>query len=165
MKFEALIENYNAGSRSIEELFAELLKLSNSLDDEQQRHVRENMSEEDLVISDILTRPAPELSPEERTEVKKGGVGAAGAVESAAGAQLAAEIGRSLAAQADHRRHPRHRPAARLHAGAVPAEMRGGVRACVRELPGAECGCLCNGSVRTPSYSTRIGYAAARRQR
>ena len=70
-KFEALIESYNAGSRSIEELFDELVKLSNSLNDEQERHVRENMSEEELVIFDILTRPAPELSPEERAEVKK----------------------------------------------------------------------------------------------
>ncbi len=70
-KFEALIESYNAGSRSIEELFEELVKLSNSLNDEQERHVRENMSEEELVIFDILTRPAPELSPKERAEVKK----------------------------------------------------------------------------------------------
>jgi type I restriction enzyme R subunit len=70
-RFDALIESYNAGSRNIEELFEELLKLSNSLNDEQQRHVRENMSEEELVIFDILTRPAPELTTEERTEVKK----------------------------------------------------------------------------------------------
>ncbi len=70
-KFETLIESYNAGSRSIEGLFDELVKLSNSLNDEQQRHVRENMSEEELVIFDILTRPAPELSAEERAEVKK----------------------------------------------------------------------------------------------
>ena len=47
------------------------MKLSNSLNDEQERHVRENMSEEELVIFDILTRPAPELSGEERAEVKK----------------------------------------------------------------------------------------------
>jgi type I restriction enzyme R subunit len=70
-KFEALIESYNAASRSIEELFAELVALSNSLNDEQERHVRENMSEEELVIFDILTRPAPELTSEERAEVKK----------------------------------------------------------------------------------------------
>lgn len=70
-KFETLIQNYNAGSRSIEELFQELLKLSNSLNDEEQRHVRENMSEEELVILDILTRPSPELSTDERDEVKK----------------------------------------------------------------------------------------------
>lgn len=70
-KFEQLIESYNAGSATIEALYAELLNLSNSLNDEQQRHVRENMSEEELVIFDILTRPAPELSPQERVEVKK----------------------------------------------------------------------------------------------
>ena len=70
-KFEELIESYNAGSRNIEELFEELLKLSRSLSDEQQRHVRENMTEEELVIFDILTRPAPELTSDERGEVKK----------------------------------------------------------------------------------------------
>jgi type I restriction enzyme R subunit len=70
-KFEALIESYNSGSRNIEQLFEELLKLSNSLDDEQERHVRESLSEEELVIFDILTRPAPELTAAERDEVKK----------------------------------------------------------------------------------------------
>jgi|CXWL01.1.fsa_nt_gi type I restriction enzyme R subunit len=70
-KFEDLIESYNAGSRNIEDLFKELLALSRDLNDEQQRHVRERLSEEELVIFDILTRPAPELSAEERGEVKK----------------------------------------------------------------------------------------------
>jgi type I restriction enzyme R subunit len=70
-QFEALIESYNAGSRSIEALFEELLILSRNLSDEQQRHVRENMTEEELVIFDILTRPAPDLSDEEREAIKK----------------------------------------------------------------------------------------------
>jgi type I restriction enzyme R subunit len=70
-KLEELIDSYNAGSRNIEELFEELLRLSRSLSEEEQRHVRENMSEEELVIFDILTRPAPELSLDERAEVKK----------------------------------------------------------------------------------------------
>ena len=70
-KFEELIESYNTGSRNIEELFEELLKLSRNLSEEQERHVRENMTEEELVIFDILTRPAPELSAEERAAVKK----------------------------------------------------------------------------------------------
>jgi type I restriction enzyme R subunit len=70
-KFEALIESYNNGSRNVEQLFEELLKLSNGLDEEQERHVRENLSEEELVIFDILTRPAPELTSAERDEVKK----------------------------------------------------------------------------------------------
>ena len=70
-KFEDLIDSYNAGSRNIEQLFEELLKLSRSLTNEQARHVRENMTEEELVVFDILTRPAPELSPDERAEIKK----------------------------------------------------------------------------------------------
>ncbi len=71
VKFEELIESYNTGSRNIEELFEELLKFSRSLNDEQQRHIREQMTEEELVIFDILLRPAPELTTEERTELKK----------------------------------------------------------------------------------------------
>jgi type I restriction enzyme R subunit len=70
-KFQELIEGYNSGSRNIEEVFRELLALSLILTDEQTRHVRENLSEEELTILDILTRPAPELTTEEREEVKK----------------------------------------------------------------------------------------------
>ena len=70
-KFEALIESYNNGSRNIEQLFIELLKLSNSLDEEQERHVRESLTVEELVIFDILTRSGPDLSTAERNEVKK----------------------------------------------------------------------------------------------
>ena len=70
-KFEELIDAYNAGSRNIDELFRELLALSRSLNKEQERHVRENLSEEELVIFDILTRPAPELRAAERAELKK----------------------------------------------------------------------------------------------
>ncbi len=69
--FAALIESYNSGSRNIEQLFLALLQLSKSLDEEEQRHVRERLSEEELVIFDILTRPAPELDAAERAEVKK----------------------------------------------------------------------------------------------
>ncbi|MBI5710280.1 MAG: type I restriction endonuclease subunit R [Candidatus Eisenbacteria bacterium] len=70
-RFEELIESYNAGSRNIEELFEGLLALSRSLTEEQQRHVRERLSEEELTIFDILVRPSPDLSPDERDEVKK----------------------------------------------------------------------------------------------
>jgi len=69
-KFRTLIDSYNAGSRNIEEVFKELLSLSNILTEEQSRHVRENLSEEELTIFDILTRPAPKLSTDERAEVK-----------------------------------------------------------------------------------------------
>ncbi len=52
-------------------MLEELLQLSRSLSEEQQRHVREQLTEEELMIFDLLTRPAPEMSGEERAEVKK----------------------------------------------------------------------------------------------
>jgi type I restriction enzyme R subunit len=70
-KFQELIDAYNAGSRNIEEIFRELIALSNILTEEQKRHVREHLSEEQLTIFDILTRPGPDLTTEEREEVKK----------------------------------------------------------------------------------------------
>ncbi len=102
------------------------LNFSNSLNDEQQRHVRENMSEEELVIFDILTRPAPELIEEERAEVKK--------VARDLLARLKALLvlnWRQKSYEADHRGHAGYRATACLHAGALQPEMLGGVRACV----------------------------------
>ncbi len=66
-KFEELIEAYNSGSKNIDALLEFLKELSH----EEHRHVREHLSEEELVILDILTRPAPELTTEEREEIKK----------------------------------------------------------------------------------------------
>jgi type I site-specific restriction-modification system R (restriction) subunit len=70
-KFEELIADYNAGSLNIDQLFAALLEQSRQLSEEQTRHVRENLLPSELVIFDILTRPAPDLSDAERDEVKK----------------------------------------------------------------------------------------------
>ncbi len=69
-KSEKLIKSYNSGSRNIEQLFQELVKLSTSLDHQEKRHVRKHLSQELPVVFDILTRPAPELSAAERDEVK-----------------------------------------------------------------------------------------------
>ena len=135
-RFEELIESYNAGSRNIEELFEELLKLGRSLSEEQQRHVRENMTEEELVIFDILTRPAPEMSPDERGEVKKVARELLGRLKSLLGTQLAAEVIGPVTAQAGHRRRAGFRPAADLRQAALRTEVFGFVRAHLRELPG-----------------------------
>jgi type I restriction enzyme R subunit len=70
-RFEELIEAYNAGSAQIEQLFLELVKLAGTLTDEETRHAREQLTEEELVVFDLLTRPGPDLTPEERDEVKK----------------------------------------------------------------------------------------------
>ena len=70
-KFEELIDAYNASRLNIEELFRELVALSRNLTDEEQRHLREQLTEEELAIFDILTRPVPEPTTEEQAEVKK----------------------------------------------------------------------------------------------
>jgi type I restriction enzyme R subunit len=70
-KFEALIASYNAGSRSVEEIYKQLLQLSLQLSQEQQRHIRENLSEEELAMFDILLQSAPDLSDNDRAKVKQ----------------------------------------------------------------------------------------------
>jgi type I restriction enzyme R subunit len=70
-KFEALIASYNAGSRSVEEVYKQLLQLSLQLSQEQQRHIRENLSEEELAMFDILLQSAPDLSDSDRAKVKQ----------------------------------------------------------------------------------------------
>ena len=99
--------------------------------------MRENMSEEELVIFDILTRPAPELSAEERAEVKKVARELLARLKELLVLNWRQKSDGPLAAEARHRGRARHRPAARLHARALPPEVLGGVRARVRELPGA----------------------------
>ncbi|MGH8184668.1 MAG: type I restriction endonuclease subunit R, partial [Rhodanobacteraceae bacterium] len=69
-KFERLIEAYNAGSKNIEELFKELLALTRELSDEEKRAVAEGLSEEELALFDILTRPEPRLGKKEEAAVK-----------------------------------------------------------------------------------------------
>ncbi|MBN2390915.1 MAG: DUF3387 domain-containing protein, partial [Anaerolineae bacterium] len=70
-EFQRLIDAYNAGSANVETFFQELVDLAQQLNAEEQRHVRENLSEEELAIFDILTRPGPELSGAERKAVKQ----------------------------------------------------------------------------------------------
>lgn len=71
VKFEELVEAYNSGAANVDELFEKLIAFTAGLSEEEGRHIRENLTEEELVVFDILTRPAPPLSTEERTEVKK----------------------------------------------------------------------------------------------
>jgi len=70
-RFEALIASYNAGSRSVEDVYKLLLQLSLQLSQEQQRHIRENLSEEELAMFDILLKSAPDLSDSDRAKVKQ----------------------------------------------------------------------------------------------
>ncbi len=70
-RFHHLVDDYNAGSKNIESLFADLIELSQQLDEEDQRAMREGLDEEELAVFDLLTRPDPaSLTDEEQTQVK-----------------------------------------------------------------------------------------------
>jgi len=66
-----LIEQYNAGSLNVDELLRRLQSLSKELSKEEQRTVQEGLSEPELAVFDLLTRPDPILSADEREQVKE----------------------------------------------------------------------------------------------
>ena len=70
-RFEKLVAEYNAGSINTERFFQELLDFKNALTEEEGRSLAEGLSEEQLAVFDLLMRPAPELSEDEKTQVKR----------------------------------------------------------------------------------------------
>jgi type I restriction enzyme R subunit len=70
-QFQRMIEEYNAGSRNAEQFFADLIEFTRKLTAEEQRHIAENLSEEELALFDLLTQKPPlKLTKKERTQVK-----------------------------------------------------------------------------------------------
>ena len=69
-RFRQLIDEYNAGTHNLEEFLRRLRAISDELDVEEQRAVREGMSEEELAIFDLLTKPEPDLTRAQAIEVK-----------------------------------------------------------------------------------------------
>jgi type I restriction enzyme R subunit len=70
-RFEKLVADYNAGSMNTESFFRELMAFRNALTEEEARALSEGLTEEQLAIFDLLMRPAPELSEEEKVQVRK----------------------------------------------------------------------------------------------
>jgi len=70
-EFQQLIDEYNQGSSNVETFFNDLVDLARRLDEEEQRHIAENLTEEELVLFDVLTRPDVRLSEEEARQVKQ----------------------------------------------------------------------------------------------
>lgn len=70
-RFEKLVADYNAGSINTERFFQELLKFTNALTEEEDRAVSMGLTEEQLPIFDLLMRPAPDLSEDEKPYVKR----------------------------------------------------------------------------------------------
>jgi len=70
-QFQKLIAEYNSGATNSDALFAQLVTFAQSLNEEEKRGVAENMSEEELALFDILTRPNLKLSRDEKKKVKE----------------------------------------------------------------------------------------------
>ena len=69
-KYQRMIEDYNSGSRNITTFFDDLISFAQELETEDQRAIAENLTEEELTIFDLLTKPDINLSKSEEKEVK-----------------------------------------------------------------------------------------------
>lgn len=69
--FEKLIDDYNAGATSIDELFAQLFRFTQDLSVEEERHLAEQLSEEELALLDRIVTPELTLNKAEREQVKE----------------------------------------------------------------------------------------------
>jgi type I restriction enzyme R subunit len=70
-RLQMLIDEYNSGRMDVDQFFAALLQLADELNEEEQRHVAEQLTEEELALFDILTKPEPKLEKKDRELVKK----------------------------------------------------------------------------------------------
>ena len=68
-RLNSLIHEYNSGSRDLDAFFEELLVLAKELSEEDARAIKENLTEEELAIFDLLVKE--KLNPDEVGRVKK----------------------------------------------------------------------------------------------
>ena len=61
----------SAGAANVEDFFAKLMTFTQRLNQEEKPGIAENLSEEDLTLFDLLTKPDVKLSRQEEIEVKK----------------------------------------------------------------------------------------------
>jgi type I restriction enzyme R subunit len=70
-KLEKLVEAYNLGTVQVEAFFEALKALAAEMDEEERRAARENLTEDELAIFDLLTKPEPKLTKTQELEVKR----------------------------------------------------------------------------------------------
>lgn len=70
-RFQRMIDEYNAGSANIEEFFQQLLDFAKELNEEDQRGMREQLTDEELALFDLLTKPDLHLSRAQQDQVKR----------------------------------------------------------------------------------------------
>ena len=70
-RYKEMIEEYLSGSANLDELFENLVNFSQELNHEEQRHIREELeNEEELAVFDLLTKPNMNLNKKETKQVK-----------------------------------------------------------------------------------------------
>jgi type I restriction enzyme, R subunit len=67
-RYDKLIEGYNEGHLSIEALEAEFAVFIQNMAEEEKRHIKEGLTEQELIVFDLLEQP--KLSPTDRQAVK-----------------------------------------------------------------------------------------------
>jgi type I restriction enzyme R subunit len=70
-KFQQMIAEYNAGATNVDAFFAQLVSFAQELSKEEKRGISENLSEEELALFDLLTRPDMKLTRKEKEDVKQ----------------------------------------------------------------------------------------------
>ena len=69
-KFKQLVDEYNKGAVSVDRFYVELLSFAQDLSNEEQRGISEHLTEEELALFDILTKPIVKLTRKEKEQVK-----------------------------------------------------------------------------------------------
>lgn len=69
-KFEKMIFEYNEGIIDVDVFFTQLITFVRELNEEDQRSIAEQLTDEELTVFDLLIRPKMELSESEKSEVK-----------------------------------------------------------------------------------------------
>ncbi|MCJ7771976.1 MAG: type I restriction endonuclease subunit R, partial [Desulfobacterales bacterium] len=72
-RFQRMIDEYNAGSMNIDEFFKRLVSFAQGLNKEEKRGISEQLTEEELAIFDLLTKPEMSLTKMEEQQIKKVG--------------------------------------------------------------------------------------------
>jgi type I restriction enzyme, R subunit len=69
-KFQQMIDEYNKGAVNLEEFFERLIMFARGLQEEEKRGISEGLSEEELAVFDLITKPEMKLSKKEEGQVK-----------------------------------------------------------------------------------------------
>jgi len=67
-RLTSLLQEYNSGAHDVDQLFEDLIALAKDLNEEEQRSVKENLSEDELAIFDLLVKD--NLNPDEVAIIK-----------------------------------------------------------------------------------------------